>query len=106
MANNAEVTLLGILTTIAITAHEVSMLATFFVIDMPHSSNFPLILGRSWLREMNAIHDWCQKKIQIHRNDKTVVTFVDIVSPEPRKTKFGLRLGLLGLMASLMSKTP
>ena len=58
MANDAPVTPLGILTMVGITIHGVSTPATFVVIEMPRSRNFLVILGRPWLRDMNAIHDW------------------------------------------------
>ena len=77
MANDAPVTPLGILSTVAITTHGVSTPATFVVIDMPDSSNFPVILGRPWLRDMNAIHDWSRNQIRIQRQGKTVIIPVD-----------------------------
>jgi hypothetical protein len=77
MANDDPVTPLGILATVAITTHGVSTPATFVIIDMLDSSNFPVILGRPWLRDMNAIHDWSRNQIRIHRQGKTVVIPVD-----------------------------
>ena len=77
MANDAPVTPLGILSHVAITTHGVSTPATFVIIDMPNSSNFPIILGRPWLRDMDAIHDWSRNQIRIHRQGKTVIIPVD-----------------------------
>ena len=77
MANDAPVTPLGVLSTVAITTHGVSTPATFVIIDMPDSSNFPVILGRPWLRDMNAIHDWSRNQIRIQRQGKTVIIPVD-----------------------------
>lgn len=77
MANDDPVTPLGILATVAITTHGVSTPATFVIIDMPNSSNFPIILGRPWLRDMNAVHDWSRNHIRIQRQGKTVIIPVD-----------------------------
>ena len=65
MANDAPVTPLGILTMVDITIHGVSTPATFVIIEMPHNSSFPVILGRPWLRDMQAIHDWTRNQIHI-----------------------------------------
>ena len=77
MANNAPVTPLGILAAVPITTHEVSTPATFVIIDMPDSSSFPIILGRPWLRDMSAIHDWSRNQIRIQRQNQTVIIPVD-----------------------------
>ena len=77
MANDDPVTPLGILATVAITTHGVSTLASFVIINMPNNSNFPVILGRPWLRDMNAIHEWSRNQIRIQRQGKTVIILVD-----------------------------
>ena len=77
MANNAVVTPLEILSTMAITTHGLSTPTTFVIIDMPDSSNFLVILGRPSLQDMNAIHDWSQNQICIHTQGKTMVIPVD-----------------------------
>ena len=77
MANDAPVTPLGILSSVAITTHGVTTPATFVVIEMPERSNFPVILGRPWLRDMDAIHDWSRNQIRIHRHGRTIVIPVD-----------------------------
>ena len=77
MANDAPVTPLGILSSVAITTHGVTIPATFVIIEMPERSNFPIILGRPWLRDMNAIHDWARNQIRIHRQGRTIVIPVD-----------------------------
>ena len=77
MANDAPITPMGILSLVAITTHGVTTQATFVIIDMPERSNFPVILGRPWLRDMHAIHDWSRNQIRIHRREQTMIIPVD-----------------------------
>lgn len=57
MVKDTLVTPMGILPMVGVTTHGVSTPTTFVVIDIPQSNTFPIILGRRWLIDMNAISD-------------------------------------------------
>lgn len=44
---------------------------------MPNSSNFLIILGRPWLRDINAVHNRSRNPIRIHLQGKTIIIIVD-----------------------------
>ena len=65
LANHQKVRCLGIVRSLEVEAYSVRTLVDFHVMPTGLGA-YPIILGRPWLRAVNAIQDWRQVTISVH----------------------------------------
>ena len=45
--------------------HGVTVPLTFVVLDLPTETQYPIIVGRSWLQDRNAAQDWTNNALTV-----------------------------------------